>query len=56
MDLTLSEQEVDLLRRILTGYLGDLRMEIVDTDNHEYKQGLRDEKAALEALVARLAG
>jgi len=54
MDLTLSEAEVELLRRILTSYAGDLRMEIADTDNHEFKANLRDEQTQLNAIIERL--
>lgn len=56
MDVNLSDADTDLLRRILTNYLADLRMEIVDTDNHEYKATLRGEQNQLRAILDLLGG
>lgn len=56
MDVNLSETDAELLRRILTNYLADLRMEIADTDNHEYKATLRDEQRQLTAILESLGG
>ena len=54
MDVALSEQESTALQQALRSYLSDLRMEIVDTDNAEFKRGLRSERELLEGVVARL--
>lgn len=56
MDVNLSDDDAELLRRILTNYLADLRMEIVDTDNHEYKATLRAEQTQLRDILDRLGG
>lgn len=56
MDVNLSDSDAELLRRILTNYLADLRMEIADTDNHEYKATLRDERGQLAAILESLGG
>lgn len=56
MDLNLSDADVELLRRILTNYLADLRMEIVDTDNHDYKATLRDEQTQIGVILDVLGG
>lgn len=56
MDVNLSDADAELLRRILTNYLSDLRMEIVDTDNHEYKTTLRDEQDQLSGILDRIGG
>jgi hypothetical protein len=52
--VVLSAEEAVLMGRILTSYLGDLRMEIVDTDNPVMKRDLRHEEDAVRALLARL--
>ena len=54
MDVELSSGELQALQQALRSYLSDLRMEIVDTDDPGYKRGLRGERAALEAVLAKL--
>jgi hypothetical protein len=54
MDVSLTVEESAVVRKALRSYLADLRAEIVDTDNPEYKRVLREERAALEAAVAKL--
>jgi hypothetical protein len=56
MDVSLSEEESIMVQRALRSYLSDLRMEIVDTDNPQYRRDLRDERAALESALAKLDG
>ncbi|MBX7159766.1 MAG: hypothetical protein K1X95_05695 [Acidimicrobiia bacterium] len=56
MDVNLSDGDAELLRRILTSYLSDLRMEIVDTDNHEYKAKLKAEQSQLRDILDRIGG
>jgi hypothetical protein len=54
MLLELSEKDAQLLREVLASYLKELRGEIVDTDNHEYKKVLRREREQLDSIVVRL--
>jgi hypothetical protein len=54
MEIELTSTETQALQQALRSYLSDLRMEIVDTDDPGYKRGLRDERAALEAVLAKL--
>jgi hypothetical protein len=54
MDVELSSGESEALRQALRSYLSDLRMEIIDTDSLDYKRGLREERAALESVLAKL--
>jgi hypothetical protein len=54
MDIELSAAESQVLQQALRSYLSDLRMEIVDTDDPGFKRGLRDERAALESILAKL--
>jgi hypothetical protein len=52
--VVLSTEEAMLLAQILKGYLGDLRMEIADTDNPGLRRDLRTEEEAIRGLIARL--
>jgi hypothetical protein len=54
MNVELSETEVELVAKILTNYLSDLRMEIADTDNPDFRRGLRAEEESLRSILARL--
>jgi hypothetical protein len=54
MNVTMTTEESAVVRKALRSYLSDLRAEIVDTDNPEYKRGLREERAALESAVGKL--
>jgi len=52
--LELTEQEAAELREILTRYLSDLRVEIVDTDSSTFKDALRQEKEVVVRLLEQL--
>lgn len=54
MQLELSDDERQLLERILSAYLGDLRMEVAATDNAEFKHGLRDEELVIRRFLDAL--
>lgn len=54
MQLQLTSEEASLLVEIFTGYLGDLRMEIADTDSLTFKDGLKRKEATLKAILQRL--
>jgi hypothetical protein len=54
MQLELTNDEIELVRRILGSYLPDLRMEIADTDNPTYRRQLHEEEDAVRAIIARL--
>jgi hypothetical protein len=56
MDLHLEPEQVELLREILDGVFRDLRYEVADTDNSEYKQRLRDRERALRDLLDAVGG
>jgi hypothetical protein len=56
MDVELTPEESEAVRQALRSYLSDLRMEITDTDNPEYRRTLRDERATLERAMSKLAG
>ena len=54
MDLTLTDDEANELRDLLDGSLGDLSSEIADTDNPSYRLALKERRARLQAVRARL--
>lgn len=49
IDLTTKERE--LLRRHLEDSLSDLRMEIADTDSYDFREMLKERKAAMMKLL-----
>lgn len=54
MEVALTEEESSVLQQALSSYLSDLRMEISDTDNRRFREGLRHEREVLEAIFAKL--
>ena len=54
MQLDLTDQESHLLREVLATYLTELRGEIIDTDNSEFKRKLRHERELLDGIAKRL--
>jgi hypothetical protein len=52
LDLKPDEQKV--LKETLESYLSDLRMEIADTDNKDYREQLKHRKDILNKVVAAL--
>lgn len=47
-------EELELLREILTSDLSELRMEIVDTDNSRFKDGLKHRKQIMMDILEKL--
>jgi hypothetical protein len=47
VDVQLSDEEVQQLRVLLKSALGDLSMEIADTDSPEYRRDLEDRRSVL---------
>ncbi len=54
MLLELTEVQCAELQKLLEGALGDLSSEIADTDNAEYRQGLRERRGVLESVLYQL--
>ncbi len=54
MELTLQTEEMELLKRVLSLALSDLRMEIADTENYDMRQGLKQDEETLKGILARL--
>jgi hypothetical protein len=51
---SLTDEERDVLSRALGLYLSELRMEIVDTENWEYRAALKHEKNVLDGIAEAL--
>jgi hypothetical protein len=54
MLIEVSEEQGAELQRLLESSLGDLSTEIADTDNAEYRQGLRQRRTVLESVLFQL--
>jgi hypothetical protein len=54
LSLTLSSEERDLLEEVLHEVISELRMEIADTDAHDYRARLHTREELLKGLVKRL--
>jgi hypothetical protein len=55
MELPIDAADAQLLGRILTNYLSDLRMEIADTDQADLRAALKKNETRITSLVERLA-
>jgi hypothetical protein len=54
MELPLNTDEAQLLHRILTTTLSNLRMEISNTDSYDFRQALKQDEVMIRDLIARL--
>jgi hypothetical protein len=52
VNLELTQETAQILERILTSYVSDLRMEIAGTDNYGFRQNLKHEEALLKEMLA----
>ena len=52
--LSLTDKEGETLTKALETYLSDLRMEIADTDAHDFREGLKQEESVITLLLERL--
>lgn len=52
--LELDRQQAEMLREMLESYLGDLRMEISQTDRLDFREDLKKREVLLKELIARL--
>lgn len=54
MQLTLQPSEAELLKRILSESLSNLRDEVYKTENADWKRALHEEEATLKTIIAQL--
>lgn len=52
--IELTAAEAATMRHIIESYLGDLRMEIADTDALEFRTELKEREALLRSVIDRL--
>jgi len=52
--LELDRQQAEMLREMLESYLGDLRMEISQTDQMDFREDLKKKEALLKDVIERL--
>lgn len=52
--LELEQDQAEMLREMLEGYLGDLRMEVAQTDLMDVREDLKKKEALLKDLISRL--
>ena len=54
MQLNLTDSESSALRKILECYLSDLRMEVADTEDAEFRERLKQEEAVIGQILGAL--
>jgi len=54
MDITLTPDEAQLLKKILESFLSDLRVEVADTEKYEWRKELQKDEETIKGLIARL--
>ena len=54
--ITLDDDQVSALRELLDSAFRNLKYEIANTDNSEFKSGLRDRQAKLRAILDQVGG
>ncbi|HZS46284.1 MAG TPA: hypothetical protein VFC63_14505 [Blastocatellia bacterium] len=54
MELNLDQNEASSLKRILTQYLSDLRMEVGGTESYDMRQSLKHDEELIRNLLSKL--
>ena len=54
MPIQLTEHEQEMLRSILERYLPDLRIEVANTDDKEYRKYLKEREAFVKEFLGRI--
>ena len=52
--LNLTNEEKDILAEVLENDISDLRMEITDTDNKDFREALKKQKEVLKNVLETL--
>ena len=52
--IELTPPQMEMLSEILTDYLSDLRMEIADTDNMDFREDLKRRREFVQEVIERL--
>ncbi len=54
MTVDMSQEEIALVLQVLQNYLGDLRMEIADTDRSDFKETLHQREDSINHIIQKL--
>jgi hypothetical protein len=54
VNLSVEDSSVPVLRNVLEKAVQDLHYEIADTDNPEYKRGLKDQVDTLQSMLNQI--
>ena len=54
MQLDLTNDEISVLRKMIEIYLSDLRMEVADTEDQKFREGLKQEEITLKKILKML--
>jgi hypothetical protein len=54
VQLNLTDSESSTLKKILENYLSDLRMEIADTEEAEFRERLKQEEVTINKILGAL--
>lgn len=54
MDSKFTNEELAMLEEVVREYLADLRMEIADTEDYGFREGLKKKSEILQAVIAKL--
>ncbi len=49
-----TNEELTALEEVIKEYLTELRMEIADTDDFDFRQGLKKKSETLQGIIAKL--
>lgn len=52
--LQLNDREAETLAEVLRSYLAELRSEVVHTDSHDYREGLKAREVVLKEIIAKV--
>ncbi len=55
-NIQLTDNEADVLCKLLENDLGDLRMEIANTDSAPFRETLKEREAVIKRLIGALGG
>jgi hypothetical protein len=54
LQLNLTDEQVSTLLKMIEIYLSDLRMEVVDTEDKGFRDGLKQEEVVLKKILVTL--
>jgi hypothetical protein len=52
--ISLTEDEAAVLKDVLESYLGELRMEVSNTEQYDFRLALKRKEAVIKELISRI--